>query len=226
MTKLMALHGAYSPGKGAAFAAALHLQRFAGSVPVLHPDSDGPTWRDEQGVVDRLVGLVGGDAPHHLAEGEDDVRLIGHSNGGFLAVRLMLQRPDIFTRAVILSAGVLGRHFKYDNRADESNPAILPGPLWFLNGGSDFMVWPHGGVLSVDGGPLEAYVSGRHWLSMYDTASNQRREDIIQQGSKFAGMESTTWDYGASRYTLIDRAGHVEGLGEGACKMLVEWVLQ
>lgn len=206
--KLLALHGANSPGGGKAFAKALHLERFAGGVEVLGPDAAGGTWRDEQAVVDRLVALCAGD---------DDVRLIGHSNGGFLAVRLMLQRPDVFSAAVILSAGVLGRHLGWGLHHH--------GPFWFLNGSADFMVWPNGGVLGVDGGPLEAYISGRHLLSVYDNPTNERREDIIQEGLKFRGMESTTWDYGASRYTLIDRAGHVEGLGEAACRMLVEWVL-
>ena len=178
------LHGAL--GRGSQIARDSGFARLANEFGVLAiaPDGQRRRWQDgRQGPDTSDVTYLSALIEHYVAQGLADpnrVYLIGHSNGGGMAMRMACDRPDLVAGIAVVATKVL-RAYPCANGA--ATPAV------FFHG-TDDAIAPHSG--RPDGHRLGATYSAAQSLQIWSdrngcgSARAPRRIDAREDGTALA----------------------------------------
>ncbi len=169
---VLALHGA--GGSPKSFRARSRFDRAARSAGVIvaYPSADGGVWRDgrqgrDPGDVDYLEALIAAlQSDPRIAQGP--VFVVGHSNGGGMALRLACDRPDLVAAIGIVATKVPAAYACGRGR---------PVPAVFVHGTAD-PVSAHDG--DARAGTLSAAESLSLWQRRNGCSANVRIKRIDQ----------------------------------------------
>ncbi|MBM9500011.1 prolyl oligopeptidase family serine peptidase [Leptospira sp. 201903071] len=160
------LHGRLGSGKNIMEDSKLNRISDREGFIVVYPDGIDRSWADGRGAtpadkqkindvhfLEKLIDHIS--ESHPIAK--DKVFIFGHSNGGFMTQRILIERTKLFRAGVSVSSQI--SEFVLRNFEPSSNISVA-----FINGTKDFTVPYYGGYVRDGGEILSVEDSVNRWL--------------------------------------------------------------
>jgi len=181
---LIALHGRLGTGKKMSkqtgFNAIADRERFV----VVYPDGIKRSWADGRGItradaqniddvafLDRLIQSLAAKFPVDLA----GVYLVGHSNGGFMALRFSIERPRRVAAVAVVAASLT------DDLAKRLDSATKQS-AFFIHGTADAVTPYEGWSLPGGGRTLPVEDAAKAWATACGCSESPEPQKIDQAG--------------------------------------------
>jgi predicted esterase len=200
------------------------IQVLFGGAYVLVPQCPGAWMDNREGVMTHgreddvynvpLMALIRSFVSSHPGIDTDRIYVGGCSNGGYMALKLLLLHPDYFAAGFISSLAYQSRYL-----SDEQIKSIARIPIWFVQSADDETTVPEETVLPVYR-RLEAAGAGNVHLSFYD--------HVVDITGLFGGEDHRynghwSWIYLHANKCRLDFDGKPVTL-EGRPVTIMEWL--
>jgi predicted esterase len=200
------------------------IQLLFGGAWVLVPQCPGAWMHNREGVMTHgreddvynvpLMALIRDFVSSHPGIDADRIYVGGCSNGGYMALKLLLLHPEYFAAGFISSLAYESRYL-----SDEQINSIAPLPIWFVQSADDRTTVPEETVLPVYR-RLKAAGAGNVHLSFYD--------HVVDITGLFGGADHHynghwSWIYLHANKCRLDFDGKPVTL-EGRPVTIMEWL--
>ncbi|TGM64606.1 hydrolase [Leptospira meyeri] len=197
---LVALHGRFGSGSSMIRQTKLDILSDSKGFVVVFPDGYKRSWADGRGNTpadeDQINDIVFIESivKRMIAEGSVDPKqifLVGHSNGGFMAQRLAVERPNLWKGVVSVAAQISVFTLK-QKIALKTNPVSVG-----IIAGTDDPLVPYSGGYVRDGGEIlsvdDSFLRWKEWNQCSDSVNKKSdtfKEDFSEIKIDFLRYES------------------------------------